>query len=189
MSCPTGFFCLDIKTLVPVVLVVVVFIYYQPAPVKRVSRESRPRRERESRDTRLDRIFTDRIYNPLLPPERTDPGNIPPRVPINVPTRGYSTGYQQVGILMEENAPDGTKKILPLYGEQTYRGSNTWKYYTSTDGFHTVKLPIIHKKKNCLDDYGCEEIYDGNSIHILAYEKPYTASLYKIDGPTYLPTV
>jgi hypothetical protein len=156
-----------------------------------------------------------RIFNPLEPPERTYPSTLdfgaglqvespgwterrvglasaspsPPGLPINIPTRGENTGYQQVGILIEENAPDAGKKILPLYGEQTFRGSNNWRYYTGTDGFQSVKLPVIHKKKNCQDEFGCEEIYEGDNINIPAYEKPYKASLYKIDKPRYIPFV
>jgi hypothetical protein len=129
------------------------------------------------------------VEQSIFPPgeQRTFP--MPTRVPINTPTRGENTGYQQVGILIEDDSSDGTKKILPLYGEQTYRGSNNWRYYTSTDGFQSVKLPVLHKNKNCQEEYGCDEIYDGTSIRVMAYEKPYTASLYKLDGPRYLPGV
>ena len=60
---------------------------------------------------------------------------------VNVPTRGYPTGYQQVGVLIEENS-NGENKLLPLFGEQTYPGSRQWRYYTSSDGYQSVKLPI-----------------------------------------------
>ena len=48
---------------------------------------------------------------------------------INVPTRGEPPDYQQVGILTGE----GNENIKPLYGRQTYRGSNQWNYFTSLD--------------------------------------------------------
>ena len=47
---------------------------------------------------------------------------------INVPTRGEPPSYQQVGILT--NTDDG-ENVKPLYGRQTYRGSNQWNYFTS----------------------------------------------------------
>src|SRR5210317_1679642 len=47
---------------------------------------------------------------------------------INIPTRGAPPEYQQVGILTDENNPENIK---PLYGRQTYRGSNQWNYFTS----------------------------------------------------------
>ena len=74
-----------------------------------------------------------RIFNPLYGPERSYPHRINHLgVPINIPTRGYSEGYQQVGALIQEDGSGNNQKILPLYGEQTYPGSRQWKYYTET---------------------------------------------------------
>ena len=43
-----------------------------------------------------------RIVNPLVPPERSYPYIINRvGVPINIPTRGYSSNYQQVGALVQ----------------------------------------------------------------------------------------
>ena len=52
------------------------------------------------------------------------------RMRINVPTRGEPPSYQQVGILTDTDNPENIK---PLYGRQTYRGSNQWNYFTSLD--------------------------------------------------------
>ena len=173
--CPVGFFCLDVNTVVTmglICLAVFYFIYTPPSP-----RPSPKPIDRES---------------PLSPPERTMPIPQPPlpvrpeTIAINTPTRGERSQYQQIGVLIEENNT-GNKKILPLYGQQTYRGSNNWRYYTDTDGFQSVKLPVLHKNKNCQEEYGCDEIYDGDNIRILAYENPYKASLYPLDSPRYLP--
>ena len=54
-------------------------------------------------------------------------------------------------------------------------------------GFQSVKLPVLNKNKNCLEEYGCDEIYEGDAINIMAYENSYVASLYKLDSPRYLP--
>ena len=44
-------------------------------------------------------------------------------VPINVRTRGLPEPYHQIGILTSGN------DVRPLYGRQTYSGSNRYNYY------------------------------------------------------------
>ena len=72
----------------------------------------------------------ERIINPLLPPERRnhyiDPHShvmVSAGVPINIPTRGESGGFQQVGVLHKIQTTDSTMSvgrnsepvILPLW--------------------------------------------------------------------------
>ena len=132
----------------------------------------------------------DRIINPLLPPERSNPyrnhyGDYMRGVgvPINIPTRGYAGEFQQVGILVN----DTNDKILPLYGRQTYPGSSKWLYYTSTDKFREVKLPIFKNKRNCTEEYGCDEIYDKDELNVPAYNERFKVNLYTLDTPKYIP--
>lgn len=132
----------------------------------------------------------DRIINPLLPPERSNPykNNYGDYlrgvgVPINIPTRGYAGEFQQVGILVN----DTNDKILPLYGRHTYPGSSKWLYYTSTDKFREVKLPIFKNKRNCTEEYGCDEIYDKDELTVPAYNEIFKVSLYTLDTPKYIP--
>lgn len=132
-----------------------------------------------------------RIFNPLYGPERSYPHRINHLgVPINIPTRGYSEGYQQVGALIQEgNGNDDNKKILPLYGMPTYPGSRQWLYYTGSDNYSAVKLPIENHGKDCQSDYGCSEIYDGDSIKVTGYSSDFKVNLYKLDKPRYLPFI
>lgn len=131
-----------------------------------------------------------RVINPLVPPERSFPYRINRiGVPVNVPTRGYATGYQQVGVLVEEGS-QGEKKLLPLFGQQTWPGSRQWQYYTSSDGFQAVKLPVNNKNRNCLDRHGCDEIYDGNNVNVAGYNnRRFKATIYKLDAPRYIPYI
>jgi hypothetical protein len=125
----------------------------------------------------------ERIVNPLLAPERSY--NSTYRVPINIPTRGNSAQYQQVGAINS-----GTE-ILPLYGRPKWPGASKWNYYTSTDSFQSVKLPILFKKRDCLDDNGCDEVYDGDNINIPQYgqERDFKANIYRLDKPYYIPNL
>lgn len=138
-----------------------------------------------------------RAMNPLLPPERTYPYGNPsiqeinhrmPKMPINIPTRGESGTYSQVGIL---TAPDeNNPTILPLYGKPTYPGSSKWLYYTSTDKLPTVKIPLKNKNKECSGDQGCEEIQIQDKINVPAYAgKEFNVEMYKMDAPRYIPYI
>ena len=120
-----------------------------------------------------------------------------PGIPINVPTRGYTGGIMQVGVLHKEDVSDESKKIgqtaepviLPLFGRPTYNGSNKWSYYTSTDKMNQVKLPISNKNKVCNSEYGCDELYDGDNVSVPAYNGDFKVSIYEFDKPRYIPYV
>ena len=113
---------------------------------------SSPNNGRISRNS-LNDVFR---YNPA-------PGILPGGVSINHSTRGQPTDIRQVGFL---SALSRTSKVLPLYGYQTYSGSNQWIYFTSEEtGGQLIKIPIKFEQRNCLDDF-CKEIYDGDIVEI-----------------------
>lgn len=146
----------------------------------------------------------ERIINPLLPPERRnhyiDPHShvmVSTGVPINIPTRGESGGFQQVGVLHKIQTTDSTMSvgrnsepvILPLMGSPTYNGSHKWTYYTATDKYNQIKLPITNKNRQCDSEYGCEELYDEDEVTIPAYNGTFKVKKYEFDKPRYLPHV
>lgn len=107
-------------------------------------------------------------------------------VPINVPTRGYVSRYEQVGILYGYGP---NPQILPLYGKPTYPNSNKWLYYTQSDDYHSVRLPVLHKKRKCSGDYGCEELYDGDEVDVPPYRQKFKVNLYELNTPRYIPYI
>jgi hypothetical protein len=130
------------------------------------------------------------ISNPLYPPLQRG-------ISINEETRESGGEYQQLGILSKNAINDGEETpgnntdsvVLPLYGKPTYRGSNKWLYYTETDKLHPVKIPVTYKNKDCTDDYGCEEIYDGVDVVIPSYNGDFKVKIYKMNKPRYIPFV
>lgn len=217
--CPIGFFCFDRNTFLLIIVSFIIIVVYYIQKNNRLFDNIKmdlnySKKDLESQlntyKSELDSIKQDvsykqtvnvdrdynatkdlhRLINPLLPPERSYPYRLNGLgMPINITTRGPSSGYQQVGVLIEEGVDGASKKILPLYGEQTYNGSNQWKYYTNTDGFQAVKLPVTNKNRNCQDTYGCDEIYDGNMVSVDPYSNQYRASIYKLDSPKYIPYI
>lgn len=110
-----------------------------------------------------------------------DPGNLkrPPAKPFYYPSRGLAQPYQQFGILLStENRNTGEQTILPLIGRQTYPGSSRYHYYTSTNGYHPMKLPVSHRNRTCNDMTGCEEIYSGNIVSVPGYDYDFKADIY-----------
>ena len=111
-----------------------------------------------------------------------------------VPTRGsisqrggldtiYSRGppetYQQMGIV---TAGD---KLLPLYGRRVAPRSDYFNYYTRTDTYNPVQLPISFKRKDCQDNAGCAEVSSGDEVHIRPTGETAKVTLYGFDGPRY----
>ena len=118
-------------------------------------------------------------------------------MPINISTRGDGGDYQQLGILHKEDIQDNEKApgnntdnpILPLFGKRTYGNSNQWNYYTASDSNHQIKIPLTIDGKNCTDDLGCKELYDGDSVVLPQYNGTFKATIYKLDKPQYIPYV
>lgn len=101
-----------------------------------------------------------------------------------IPTRGAPEAYQQMGVMV---GPDG--KPLPLYGRRTAPRSDKFNYYTRTDSYNPVSLPVTFNKKDCQDNAGCNEISSGDSVRISPTGETAKVTLYGFDGPRYSPDI
>ena len=91
---------------------------------------------------------------------------------------------QQVGVLASGH------EVLPIFGRPTYPGSHRWNYYTATNDAIPLRLPVQNKKRECDDDNGCDEIFDGDEGVVSTFpDKSFTATIYSKAGPRYLPHV
>jgi hypothetical protein len=143
----------------------------------------------------VNRKAVERIVNPLLPPERSN--NPVYGVPINVPTRGFVGGFQQVGMLYKDEVADPDKKIgnnsdstiVALYGRPVDTSRNKWSYYATGDGFQAVKIPVSYKGRKCDTEFGCEEITSRDEVAIPPYNGKFKAEIYDFDKPRYIPSV
>lgn len=113
--------------------------------------------------------------------------------PLEIPTRGvYPNGletiasrgapesYQQMGVLTAEGG-----KVLPLYGRRVAPRSDFFNYYTRTDTYNPVALPIMLGKRDCQDNAGCSEVSNGDNVKMSATGETAKVTLYGFDGPRY----
>ena len=101
-----------------------------------------------------------------------------------VPTRGLPETYQSMGMLTME---DGA--VLPLYGRRTAARSDRFQYYTRTDTYNPVQLPLSYKRRDCQDDVGCDELFNGEAVTVAGTNQKGRATIYRFDGPTYVPNI
>ena len=154
---------------------------YQPQqqPIE-ISVVSQGGDDRYSRPPRPQRFWDNGPEFPprgaLLPP---DGGRL-----INMHTQGLPESYQSMGLLKTN---DG--QMLPLYGRRVATRSDRYNYYTRTDTYNPLPLPIKYKRRDCQDDVGCEELFNGDEVLVTPTGNTATATLYQFDGPTYIPAI
>lgn len=110
------------------------------------------------------------------------------RMPINVPTNvgAVDTHYRQVGILTPLNSKG---KILPLMGRPVFVNRDKWQYYTMTDKSNSIKLPISRNGRSCTNEYGCDKLYNGDSVYVEGYGEAFKVTIYDDDTIRYIPFV
>lgn len=133
----------------------------------------------------------DPMDNPYSPPFRND-GYFTsiPIVPINQPTNisAVNTSYRQFGILTPTNQTS-KDNILPLMGRPLFTSRQKFQYYTVSNQHNNVKLPISVNGKSGLDEYGVDELFDGDTIYVEGYDDVFKVTKYDNGTMRYLPFV
>lgn len=139
----------------------------------------------------------DVLLNPYIPPLRDERYLVPSlnlvpsgAVPINVSTNvgAVDTNYRQVGILTPLNS-SSKDSILPLMGRPLFVNRDKWQYYTISNQHNNVKLPVSKGGRSCTNEYGCDKIYNGDTIYIEGVNDAYKVTVYDNDVIKYLPFV
>lgn len=116
--------------------------------------------------------------DPYMPPIGLSTRGLLGALPtMNIPTRGLAPDYKPMGTLKKA---DGS--YLPLYGRPTTR-SDRFNYYTRTDTYNPVPLPLEYKKRDCMDDVGCNELSSGDDIRVRGDHSSLKVSLYNTEIP------
>jgi len=130
----------------------------------------------------------DVLLNPYDPPLRDDSyyqnaGQMF-AMQTNIRTQGaYNTNYRQVGVLTRIN---GVETILPLMGRPLIANRDKWNFYTMTDKNNMIKLPIMIKGKSGTSEYGCDNVYNGDTVFVEGYNDGFKVTTYDNDSMRYI---
>lgn len=133
----------------------------------------------------------DVLLNPYTAPTRMNGFFNAPTMPIdgraiNIRTSGYDTNYMQVGILTREQ---GKETILPLMGRPLHTNRNKWQYYTMSDKNNSVKLPVSKNGRSATQEYGVDEVYNGDNVYVEGYNDSFKVTVYDNNLPQYIPVL
>jgi hypothetical protein len=150
--------------------------------------------EMPERETVTERV-RERPSNTNLPPEpsrvyQTGPDFNTAGSVFNFPTQGYAEQFQQVGLLIAPGASAlsaSDRTLVPLYGRRIAARRDKWNYYSRTDGLNPVQVPVRYKNRDCDEDIGCDEVFDGDEVAVPAQGQTFKVQLYKQKNIIYNP--
>ncbi len=207
-KCPPGVICIENVTMFFLVIIILIIVYL--IYISFIKRENKQKVvvnvEKQNDPSYIisqqpnypynNIPVNDVLMNPYVPPLRDEryfiPEVVPIRrgvVPINVSTNpgAVDTNYRQMGILTPLHNNSKKDKILPLMGRPLLVNRDKWQYYTMSDQNNSVKLPIIHKGRSCTNEYGCDQLYNGDRVFVEGYNQAFKITIYENDVIKYIP--
>jgi hypothetical protein len=161
-KCPPGVICFENATLV-IFIVVTGFVLYQfvylPQQQKQISGSNNPS------VTHNEHV----VHH---------------RVPVTVNTQRMEYSYKQVGILTRLNHKE---VILPLQGRMVNTSRVKWQYYTMNDSNNQVRLPISVNGRSATDEYGVDELVNGDTVYVQGYDDVFKVTIYENNRYMYNP--
>ena len=146
---------------------------------------------------------TDVFLDPYAPPLQVAPMSRqmgPMLMPVNVPTQfsGQDSSYKQVGLLTlarghsskghsSSGQATADNTILPLMGRLLLANKDKWNFYTLNDKNHMLKLPLTFKGKSGTSEYGCDNLYTGDTVYVEGYKQSFIVTMYETQTLRYIP--
>jgi hypothetical protein len=194
-KCPPGVMCIENFSMFFMVICVVIIVYLIHNNTKSSEKIVIENTQRENVG-RGGGIFglswpytnmpSDPLLNPYAPPLRDERYFVPINVSTNVGAVPENTSYRQLGILTATNSKGS---ILPLMGRPVFTNRDKWQYYTMSDQNNSVKLPVSRNGKSCTNEYGCDRLFNGDTVYIEGLNEPYRVTVYDNDTIRYLPAI
>jgi hypothetical protein len=197
--CPPGVFCIENVSLTMMTLAAVaLFVYFlRPQQAQAQQAQAQQMQPAQQMQAQHPSMFQTRanygvsnapedvLLNPYVPPMRDDRASLDirgPAIPINVSTQGTTNAaYRQVGILTR------SETILPLMGRPLFRNRDKWQFYTISEKSNFIKLPISVKGRSCTNEYGCDNVYTGDTVYVEGYNDAFKVTAYDNAVMQYLP--
>jgi hypothetical protein len=208
-KCPPGVICIENYSMFFIVVCILILIYiiYTTIFKQNIVVNNSPsekiiiRDATRENDNWLGRLIpswpytnlpSDPLSNPYAPPLRDEryfvPGFPSRAMPINISTNigAVDTTYRQLGIMTATNSKG---KIIPLMGRPLFTNRDKWQYYTMSDQNNSMKLPVSRNGRSCTNEYGCDKLYNGDTVYIEGINESYRITMYDNDTIKYLPFV
>jgi len=201
--CPPGVFCIENVSLTLMILAAVALLVYFLKPLnsgqpmqhtqhtqmqQMQHMQTHPSMFQSRANYGVSNSQGDVLLNPYVPPMRDDRATLDvrgPVVPINVSTQGTANAeYRQVGILTRISGPE---TILPLMGRPLFRNRDKWQFYTISEKSNFIKLPVSVKGRSCTNEYGCDNVYNGDTVYVEGYNDAFKVTAYENSVLQYLP--
>jgi hypothetical protein len=201
----SGIICFENMTLFVLVLLTigVGYLHYvqfvkpsqrnSPAPQRN---SPAPQRNSPAPQPQITYVSQDSHYVPPLntidvrgPIELPPPPHLGVGIPVNIRTSTANTSYRQIGILTK-SVRNNDPLILPLFGRNLLNGRDKWQYYTMSNSggaSFNAKLPISVNGRSCTGEYGCDGIYNGDTVYVEGYEDTFRATIYENATMNYIP--
>ena len=212
-KCPPGVICIENYSMffLFICVIIIVYLIYNNIKGQSIVVNNSPTEKIVIKDTQRENtgvgsfipswtytnLPSDPLLNPYAPPLRDEryfiPGynNIPPgAVPINMSTNigAVDTTYRQLGILTPTNSSN-KDSIVPLMGRPLFTNRDKWQYYSTSNQHNNVKLPVSRAGKSCTNEYGCDRLYNGDTVYVEGMNEAYKITMYDNDTIKYLPFV
>ena len=204
-KCPPGVICIENFSMFFMVICVVIVFYliYKNMSGQSIVVNNRPSEKIVIKDTQRENVGggffggflpswpytnlpSDPLLNPYAPPLRDERYFVPINIQTNVGAVPENTSYRQLGILTATNSKGS---ILPLMGRPVFTNRDKWQYYTMSDQNNSVKLPVSRNGKSCTNEYGCDRLFNGDTVYIEGLNEPYRVTMYDNDTIRYLPAI
>jgi len=203
-KCPPGVICFEnITIFIIIVILILLFLYSQffynrqnivlnnkPSEKIIIKEQAKDSNSWFMPSYPYTNMNNDVLLNPYTPPvsdERYFINYGPPgRIPINIQTNvgAVDTNYRQMGILTGKNSKGS---ILSLMGRPIFTNRDKWQYYTISDQHNNVKLPLSRNGRSCTNEYGCDRLFNGDTVYVEGINEPYGVTIYDNDTIRYLP--
>lgn len=214
-KCPPGVICIENMTLVFIVLLILLVLYFGYNKFLNYSYTGNSNRRMVSNNVEYNVNVSDRnqsatglypqpgysfsniendvLLNPYQAPLRDNRmfpnsnNSSPNKMPINVATQSYDTSYRQVGILTRIGGDKET--IIPLMGRPLIANRNKWNFYAMSENNNMLKLPVSYNGKQCMSQNGCDDVYTGDTISVDGYNDSFKVTTYENNSPQYIPYI
>lgn len=211
-KCPPGVICIENFTTFTIIICIIIigYLFYVLNSNTKIEVNNNSKEKIIINDKNNDRGWfgwfnwpsypynnmpNDVLLNPYAPPLRDEryfipsPTFIPPgAVPINISTSAVESPYRQLGILTPLNG-SSKDNILPLMGRILFNRRDLWNYYTTSNQHNNVKLPVSRNGKSCTNEYGCDKLFNGDTVYVEGYNAPFKVTMYDNDVIKYLPFI